>query len=310
MECNNANYQNKWETRSSIRTTPRKDIDFSKGGFFFPPGKQVLLLLPEIINMGEPVKTTILLHSFYKYLNDIVNLEVKLITLACNNLIYDDLIVKYTESTKINAYTIIIDEYYHVYIARDMMSQLDKQFPHFKKLAFPDSDAYTSVLSIKNSLEPKYRSIFDIIAVCIFETTLVKELVEFFNDKEVHPSIRYYVNDHMNDEAKHHGFFQNLLEYTWANLPDDYKQCIGSKLADFVKLYLNVESEKYYNQLILESLLPNEAHAKELINNMYNNFQITHEIPIVKNVLNVFKRTHVMDCQFVKDNFVASGLYI
>ena len=34
-------YQQKWESRSSIRTRPRKAIDFSLSGYFYPIDKQV-----------------------------------------------------------------------------------------------------------------------------------------------------------------------------------------------------------------------------------------------------------------------------
>ena len=199
-------YQQNWESRSSVRTRPRKIIDFKQQGYFFPASKQTLLLLPEVVALGQEVKKQILLHSFYKYLNDIISLEIKLINSACNRIIYEDLLVGYPEEIKFNAYTIIIDEYYHVYIANDMLQQLAQFFPNFSRLPFPVSDAYHAVTTIQERLAPEYRGLFEIMAVCIFETTLVRELVEFFNDTEVHVSIRYYVNDHMNDEAKHYGY--------------------------------------------------------------------------------------------------------
>ena len=46
-------YQNKWESRSSIRTRPRKSIDFTLLGDFFPREKQILFLLPEIQSLSE-----------------------------------------------------------------------------------------------------------------------------------------------------------------------------------------------------------------------------------------------------------------
>ena len=70
------------------------------------------------------------------------------------------------------------------------------------------------------------------------KTTLIKELAEFFDSKDVHPSIKYYVNDHMNDEARHYGYFYDILCYTWDNLSEDYQQAIGKHLGEFVKLFI------------------------------------------------------------------------
>lgn len=303
-------YQEKWENRSSIRTRPRKIIDFNQRGVFFPPSKQTLLMLPEIAQLGEKTKAEILLHSFYKYLNDIINLEIKLINEVCYKIVHGELTISYPEEIKLNAYTVIIDEYYHVYLAKDMMNQLDNHFSNFNKLKFPISDAYYAVESICEKLDPKYRDMFKVIAVCIFETTLVRELVEFFNDKEVHPSIKYYVNDHINDESKHYGFFYELLEFTWNNLPEDYKKEIGQHLGDFVKLYLNVVSEKHYNYEILNLILRDNVKAKKLIEKIYQDFDILIEMPIVRNVLTVLKKTNIMNHQFVKLNFIKNKLYL
>lgn len=300
-------YQEKWESRSSVRTRPRKFIDFGQSGYFFPEDKQPILLNQDVINLGEKVKENILLQSFYKYLNDIINLEIKLINSACTKLIYSDLIVKYTDEIKLNTYTIIIDEYYHVYLAKDMMLQLNQQFSDLEKFSYPVSDAYNAVTLIKNQLNTKYHDIFEIIAVCIFETTLVRELVEFFNSENVHPSIKYYVNDHMNDETKHHGFFYDLLRYTWENLPDEYKENIGSHLADFIKLYLNISSEKTFNFDILTNLFQDKRKSAAIIEDLYKGFDITPEIPIVKNVLNVLQKSELLDNIHIKLGFQNIG---
>ena len=301
-------YQEQWEARSSVRTRPRKFIDFTQSGNFFPKDKQVIFLNQDVINLGQEVKESILIQSFYKYLNDIINLEIKLIISSCNNIIYRDLIIQYDDKIKLNAYTVIIDEYYHVYVAKDMLLQLDRHFPNLKRLNYPVSDAYNAVIVLKDKLDKKYHDIFEIIAVCIFETTLVRELVEFFNSDGVHPSIKFYVNDHMNDEAKHYGFFFDLLCYTWQRLPQEYKDDIGNHLASFVKLYLNMNSEKSFNYNILESLFQDKEKASTIIENLYKGFDITPEIPIVKNVLSVLQKSELLDNAQVKLGFQNIGL--
>lgn len=301
-------YQQKWEARSSVRTRPEKYIDFNLNGYFFPSDKQPILLSAEVKSLGESVKKEILLQSFFKYLHDIVHLEVKLINSACHLIIYEDLPVLYSEQTKLDAYTVLIDEYYHVYVAKNMMMQLDKYYPHRRKFNYPLSDSYHAVVQIKNILPNKYHAIFEILAVCIFETTLVRELVEFFNSPEVHPSIKFYVNDHMNDESRHYGYFYDLLAYTWANLPEDYQEHIGKQLALFVKLYLHVNSDKQFNLELLHSFFADKEKATHLVAQLYKGFDITPDLPIVKNVMQVLQKTAVLDHPLVKESFRSLGL--
>lgn len=302
-DTESAVYQQRWDSRSSVRSRPEKYIDFSLEGYFFPSDKQPILLNEEVQALGEAVKKEILLQTFFKYLNDIIHLEVKLISTACHLVIYELLPVSYAEETKLNAYTVLIDEYYHVYVAKNMMMQLDKQFPNRKKMSYPISDSYNAVLQIKQILPSKYHAIFEILAVCIFETTLVRELVEFFNSPNVHPSIKFYVNDHMNDESRHYGYFYDLLSATWANLPHDYQECIGGQLAAFVKLYLHINSDKQFNLALAHSLFENEDKAMKIVNQLYHGFEITPELPIVKNVIQVLQKTGVLDHPSVKEGF-------
>lgn len=303
----NEMYQERWESRSSVRTRPRKVIDFTLEGFFFPEEKQPLLFNKEIQNLGQEVKQTILLHSFYKYLNDIVNLEIKLINTACYKLMYHDLKVKFSDEIKLNANTIMIDEFYHVYIAKDMMKQLKQHFHTINEISYPVSDSYNAVIMIKSQVDKEYHDIFEILCVCIFETTLVRELVEFFNSENVHPSIKYYVNDHMNDEARHYLFFYNLLSYTWAMLPEDYKENIGKHIGKFIKLYLNINSEKVFNLDLLNTILHDNDKSLSIVEGLYKGFEITPDIPIVKNVLSVLEKTGLLKNNYINEGFKVLG---
>lgn len=299
-------YQEIWESRASIRTRPRKIIDFSKEGYFFPEDRQPLLLYPDIINLGEEIKKNILLQSFYKYLHDITALEVSLLS-SCNKIIQDELLIKYSEEVKLNAYTIIIDEYYHVYIAKDMITQLNNHFPDLVKFKYTTPDSCGAVLKIKNQLAEKYHDIFEIIAVCLFETTLIRELVEFFHNETIHPSVRYYINDHMNDESKHHGFFFDILSHTWENLSEDYKENIGKYIAIFIKDYLSVKSEKSFNLELLINILQDKKKAEEIILELYEEFDVTPHIPIVKNVINILKNSNLLQDKYIKASFQNIG---
>ncbi|WP_434347405.1 diiron oxygenase [Myxococcus virescens] len=299
-------YRDRWEARGSIRTRPRKPIDFAKEGHFFPTEKQPLLLNEVASSLGQDSRNTLLLHSFFKYLNDIINLEVKFIVSACEKLIDGKLPLNYPDNLKLNAYTVIIDEYYHVYVAKDMILQLRNQHPEFKELDYPLSDSYRSVIETKALLDEKYHDVFEILAVCIFETTLVRELVEFFNSDNIHPSIKYYINDHMNDESRHYGFFLDLMKYTWENLPEEYRAAIGTHIAFFVKRYLNIESDKAYNAQLLGHLT-GTSQATEQVAVLYKGFDITPDIPIVKNVLTALKNSGVANHASVRTSFNAIG---
>jgi len=301
-------YQLKWESRASVRTRPRKPMDFSFSGDFFPIDKQVLFLLPEVCGLKKEVKQDILLLSFHKYLNDIIQLETQWIYSACHNMMHKEMPIVYSNVIKRNVSTIIIDEYYHVYIAYDFLSQLRERFSYLPNLDGNFSDSTHAMLTIKQALHEKYHDVFEILAVCIFETTLIRELVTFFDAETIHPAIKYYINDHMNDESRHFGFFYELLCYTWENLPEDYQKNIGSKLGEFVTLYLNIKGDIAYNTRILTWILDDAKKAKTLVQKLYQGFEVSPDLPIVKNVLKVLIKSGVLLHEAVHDDFVHHGL--
>jgi hypothetical protein len=301
------NYQFIWETRSSIRSRPRKIIDFNKPGYFFSENKQPLLLNEELKRLLHNKKEEVLLQTFKKYLYDIINLEIKLISSVCHSILYTNLIIPFNDITKLHVHTILIDEYYHVYVAQDMLLQINNQFPYLASLHYPESDAQIAVKKIKKSLTPKYRKIFEILAVCIFETTLVRELVEFFNNEDLNPSIRCYVNDHMNDESRHFSFFFDLMCDIWQRLPDDYQMSIGNQLANFIHFYLNIQSDKqFYSELLYQST-KDKAYSHKMVEELYVGFEITPNIPIVKNVLNVLTKSGLLSHRAVQSGFKNFG---
>jgi hypothetical protein len=303
-------YQEKWDRRSLIRTRPHKHLDFTQEGKFFPPQKQVLLSLPEVAALGKEVENKILAHSFCKYLNDVVVEELQIVNVACTNLIEEELVVPYPEKVKLEAHTVVLDEYYHVYVARCMLNQLYQVYPEIKNIKFSVPDTLNAVTTIKKKLSAPCQPIFEIIASCIFETAIVQELNDFRRDEEIHPSVQQYINNHVNDEARHHGFFYALLVYTWQQLPENYQQEIGSYLADFIALYLSITSEKTYNREVLKAYLKDDKQADILIDQTYQGFQLGLELPIVKHVITILKKAEILDHRFVKENFIKNNLYI
>ncbi|MFR9730638.1 diiron oxygenase [Saccharopolyspora sp. MS10] len=300
-------YAARWEARGSVRTRPRKTIDFSQRGYFFPEDRQPLLLDETVAALGEPAKERILIQSFFKYLHDIVNLEIEEIVSACTKVLHADLPVEFGPEIKLNTYSIVIDEYYHVYIAQDLIMQLRERYPDLGEFDFPTSDSQRAVTEIKKRLDPRYHDVFEILANCCFETTLVRELVEFFDSKGVHPSIRYYVNDHMNDESRHYAFFLDLMTYLWAEIPEDHREAIGSLMGEFVKLYLSVESEKRFNAQLLEEVLGDRDAAERSIGQLYAGFDVTTDMPIVQNVLRAFGKAGMLEHPAVRSSFRKIG---
>lgn len=303
-------YQNKWESRSSIRTRPRKLINFEQSGYFFPVARQPLFTLQEISEASEEIKSTILLWSLVKYLFDIVRVEINSVCLSCHKILENNAGIIFNEIDKLNAYTVIIDEYYHVYTAQDLINQLQAKYLELRSFDNVFSDSQNAILVIKNKLDIKYHDAFDIIAGCLFETTLVQDLIQYFNSPDIHPSIKYYINDHINDESRHQGYFSEILCYTWGSLDKEYRQNIGKHLPEFIKLYLNIDSEKNFNKYLLEKIGFSTSETNNMIRKLYQGFVVSSDLPVMKQMLSVVQKAGILVDKNIKAFFNEEGFFV
>ena len=154
--------------------------------------------------------------------------------------------------------------------------------------------------------QTQYHNIFKIIAVCVFETTLIHDLLDIFSTGDIHISVKEYINDHMNDEAKHAVFFANILKYTWQNLQQDYKENIGNQMGLFLKSYLSLNASKNFNINILNEVFDNHK-IEEIISSIYDNFEISPDIPAVRSVLIALKNALLLEDSHVLNSLEAIG---
>ena len=293
-----------WENRSSIRARPTKIFNVKEKGYFFPIKRQVLFSDHRVCELKDTEIEYILVQSLFRYLNIIIKLELDLVNNVCRKITDNTTIVKYDEIQRQGAYTVLIDEYYHVYIANGIVNKLKAVFT--EDFQSYKSDSIDAIDKIKAKIDKKYHDVFEIIAICIFETTLIGELVEFFNVECIHPGVRHYVNDHMNDEAKHAVFFSKILRYTWNSILEDYQKVIGLVLPEFLLLYLDVKSDIEFNHSLINCFF-SEDEAENIITNIYNGFKVNTQIPMVKNVLRVLKNAGILDNQNIVNSFNKIG---
>ena len=298
-------YSDIWNAKSSIRSRPKKDFDRSISGVLFPKEKQILFKFREIECLDESIHEEILILSLKKYLNDIVNIEKYWITKTCEIIYNEEVGIEFSDICKSTAYKIHIDELYHINLSHELIHEVNmiSQCKLTNKMT-SYNDACHALEASLGVLPQDLHNVFILIAVSIFETTLVKELVGYFDSDSLHNSVKYYMNDHLSDEARHYSFFIRLLEYVWIYISEEMRDVIAPVIADFVVMYLGIRGELEFNKIICSQVL--EPPMSELLtcklDEIYTNFKITSDLPIVNNVLTVLEKTGVSSHWKVKDS--------
>ncbi len=294
--------QEQWERRSTVRSKPRIILNTNEQGVFFPKSHQPLVNHPKIKEQTEQALNYLLVQSFYKYTNDIATIETRVVNNAILSVVTNQLPIGFTREQKINLYTVMVDESYHAYVAYDAMAQVE-DYTSIQPLALPETiEIERAIEAVKKLFPVKYHSIFNLIAVCIAENTLTKEILSMIDQKETHPFYQKQLTDHLSDESRHSGIFFHLLIHIWENIANDYKENIAVILPTFIELYLGVQVDKEFYKIILTELTLSETEADIILEETYEEFKLTKDNPKIKNIVYQLEKAGLID------SYIAPGL--
>lgn len=181
--------QDIWEKRSSIRTRPRRFVSeddlANEEIYFFPISRQPICVHPIILKLGEGVRKYILTQSVYKFMMDVAVLETEVVNAGALLVANNKLNFSFPHNICHDALSVIIDEAYHAYVAIDFMKQVES-LTDIESLPIPKETAVIQAIhSIQKTINPEYSDLFFLIAVCIGEHVLTKDLISIGKDKTI-----------------------------------------------------------------------------------------------------------------------------
>ncbi len=302
-------YQKKWERFSTIRTRPHRNLVANQiEGYFFPVDKQPICMHPKVIELGEPAKEFILIQSLYKYSNDIAVTETELVNQAALKISSNRLPIYFDYHYRINALTVIVDEAYHAYVAMDCLKQI-MDYTNVEPLKLPEEiELSKAIRKTKIQLPEIFHDCFDLIAVCIAENTLTKEIVTMKDNGEVNLYFQQIMKDHLADEGRHSGYFARVLEKLWGEIDAETKNHIGNILPYFISEYLGTDVIKAFDKRILTNLNFSNEEADQIINDTFDGFEIGQHHPMVKNITSFLARTGVLEHKLTKETLEHSEM--
>ncbi len=291
----NNNIQNRWEKRATVRSRPRITFDNKINGHFFPLSHQPLSIHPKVVELGKDALNYLLIQSLYKYSHDIVMIETKMVNQAILTVIADTLPISFDSETKLALYTVMIDEAYHAYVAFDAMLQI-QEYTKIQPLAFPRMiEIECAIKWVHEKLPIRYHDIFNLIAICLAENTLTKDIISMVDKEDTHPFFQKMIKDHLSDESRHSGIFSKLLAYIWQILDLEYKQAIAKILPNFLERYLRLGVRMEFDLKILIAIGLSANTAKEVLDDTYKNFKPSKQHPMLKQILFLLESSGMVD---------------
>ncbi|OGV25767.1 MAG: hypothetical protein A3F18_05480 [Legionellales bacterium RIFCSPHIGHO2_12_FULL_37_14] len=300
-----------WDRFASIRSRPRRHIVQESNEYYFPISRQPICVHPIITSLGDEAVRFILIQSMYKFMYEIAMLETEMVNKAACNVANNRLPFHFNAAICHDALTIIVDEAYHACVAIDFMNQVEKK-TQIKPIEMPKYSPNTLAIEIVTAHLPKeLHSSFELIAVCLSEHTLTKELISIGKEGKTLKSFSDVMADHVLDEGRHAGIFAEILAQFWAHFSEAEKQLIGSYLPLFIKEYLNTEQQITFDRKILAALslssieidtITAETHIE------YKASELKNVNPVIPNLIKLLETTLVLSHPPTRDCFHSQNL--
>ncbi len=299
--------QDHWENRATVRHKSRIMFDKTQSGYIYPRSIQALSIHLKIACLDKDSLHYLLTQSFYHYNHNIASIETIIINQIVLMAVTDKIKgLIFNQEHKLSLYTVMIDESYHAYVAYDAILQIQNN-TQITPLPLPKITEIEHAIKLtKKKLANKYHDIFNLIAICIAENTINKEMIFLLNQTDTHPFFRQILRDHLADESRHSDIFCNLLRYIWGTITEEYRLNIAVVLPDFIINYLSQTVQLKFEQSVLLSMGFKLKEAQGILDDTYGLFEISSAHPKLNNILRVLEKANVID-EFVKPIFKKEG---
>lgn len=301
----------KWYANATVRQSPRIIVpDDSKGEYLFPKSRQILSDHPLVAAKGVDVVNYVLAQSAYQYMYEIGLLETRFV-IDCGLNIVNNVIQGATESEKLDALTIVIDEGYHAHVALDFIIQM-KTITNINPIEVPETNGNLSAVHrAMERLPTNVRDDFQLISVTIAEHTLTKDLISIGKEKDATRTFTQVMTDHVSDEGRHANYFARLMSAHWERMPEEHRVTIGTMLPAYLDDYLAGDENREFDRKILSAAGFSETEIAEVIadtNTQYLENLRSYVTVTKKNLVRLLKRIGVLDHQPTQSAFIEHGI--
>jgi hypothetical protein len=298
----------RWESRAAVRAKPRRVLNEEReeGKLFFPPELVPVASHPIVAARGEAVVDEVLLQRLHVYLDFTAELEQMSINPVTQRISRRKVGFAVPAPMVEDAYKICTDEAWHAQFSDDLQRQLvaatgveptvptEPQF--FRRLRAMEAEAPGEIAGLP--------SIFFAI---VSETLISSILSDIPRDERVVTAVRELVDDHAEDEGRHHAFFSKFFGCVWPQLSARQRRLVGPFLPRLVLAFLEPDYEALASILGRSGL--SEEHVRQVVEEAHPRDQVVRDIRRTSRAtLRLFHDYDVLEDAGTGEAFFAAGL--
>ena len=302
----------RWYKTATVRNSARILVpDDIKKENIFPKSRQTLSEHPAVVSLGQDAVAYVLAQSTYKYMYEIGLLETRFVIDCALKIANRQIAEHASDSDRLEAIAVVIDEGYHAYVALDFIIQL-KAKSGIQPLVVPETNGnLDAVRRGYRAIPESMHGAYQLLATCLAEHTLTKDLLSIGREKEATRTFTQVMTDHVADEGRHANYFVRMLQAYWRTLDPQTQDTIGLFLPGYLKDYLAADFERRFDRMVLGELpLAGEVIERILEDTgaAYTASTESYIATTTANLVRLLDNHSVLDRPPVRRAFVDAGL--
>ncbi|MBI0328597.1 diiron oxygenase [Burkholderia plantarii] len=299
----------RWYDNATVRNAPRILVPGDIGSEqIFPRSRQLVAEHQIVTSLGLEAVAYVLAQSTYKYMYEIGLLETRFVIDCALKIVNGEITPGASEEARREAITIVIDEGYHAYVALDFIIQMKKN-SGIAPLSIPQTNGNLDAVGRGYArLPPELHGPYQLLATCLAEHTLTKDLLSIGREKEASRTFTQVMTDHVSDEGRHANYFARLVKEYWSGLDGAARRAIGVFLPAYLDDYLAADFDRQFDRAVLTQLSLTDAKIDAVlqdtqaayVENARSYIDVTR-----RNLVKLLERTGVIDDDAVRAAFDA-----
>lgn len=296
-----------WDKRASVRVKPERVLETElPGQIYFPPELVPALSHPLVACRPESARDRVLVQRLYDYLHFTTELEEVAVMPVTMSISRGKSGLHLPVNMRQDALKITTDEAWHAQFSFDLARQVEEATGVGECL--PDEPAFIERLSrVEASLDHDLRGMERLAFSIVSETLISAILADLPRDGRLPEAVRELVQDHAEDEGKHHAYFRSLLEYFWNALSSSERERIGIWIPELISAFLEPDYRAVSYSLLDSGLALEEA--EQVLAESYPAEAVRADVAkAARSTTRYFTEIGALDYTAVREAFADAGL--
>jgi hypothetical protein len=296
-----------WYERAGVRADPRRllDIEDDIHKAFFPEHLVPHLAHPHVDPDDHLLRRYLIAQHCYQWLRFTMHFEVAVVCRATQLIADGSTGLSLTDSSRMDAYRIVVDEGYHSLYSLDVQSQLENR-SGIKALEY-DFGPFIRGLDGVGADMPDHRLLVQLLQVVVFETLVTSILSDIPKDEGVVELVRETVRDHAIDEGRHHAFFSAFFKHLWGQLDTRTRKLVAEYLPDLIIRSLQPATRPAHAALLASGF--DAGKAREIVAESFAPQPVLAGIRhSAAKTIRLFEEVGVLDLPGARERFYDKGL--